>query len=99
MNAFEHWGERKIEGWDYSGYDLGQGRQVKGRIVPSNEGTLAVVYRVETLDGERISDGKVDWPEIMAQILLLSTEERHGGKGTDMAVALAIAEDMKVQEV
>jgi hypothetical protein len=98
VNTFEHWGERAEEGWDYLGYDLQVGRKVKGRIVPSQEGTIGVVYRIETLDGERVADGQVGWKEIEAQILLLPIEERGRG-GTNKAVALAIAEDLKVQKV
>jgi hypothetical protein len=84
------------DGWDYFGYDPDSGRRILGRIIPSSEGTIAIAYRVETLDGARLLDSALTWADIARQISLLPASER-GGKGTDQAVALAIREDLKTK--
>jgi hypothetical protein len=78
-----------LEGWDYLAYDKTLGHRFLGRIVPDLNGTMGIVYRVETLDGERLQDGHLPWEGISDQIQLLPLSERDRSS-TDRAVTMAI---------
>jgi hypothetical protein len=84
-------------GWDYVDYDTELGYRILGRIVPDAQGTMGVVYRVETLDSVRVLDGHVAWADIQTQIFLLPPAERGGG-GTDRAVKAAIRADSQTRQ-
>ena len=85
--------------WDYLDYDPTHAHRLLGRIVPDPDGTIAVVYRIETLDGERLQDGHLSWADISAQLQKLPPAAL-GVAVTDQAVIAAILaarlEDMSV---
>jgi len=77
-----------VAGWDYTGYDVGLGARCWARIVPDPDGTIGITYRWETIDGMRISDGRVTWPEISAQMQAIELGDH--GRGLARAIAKAV---------